>query len=183
MKKIIARIAETEYILVILFGIFIVGSRLVNFTPAKTIRNNFWLFFVEMITFLPFMFILVGLFDVWFPKERVEKHIGEGSGIKGTIWCILLAMLQAGPLYGAFPVAYLLWKKGCSIRNIFIYLGAFSTLKIPMLTFEIGFLGLKFSLLRTLVTLPIFILIGEIMEIYLRNKNFEIKQPELKKKG
>jgi hypothetical protein len=53
---------------------------------------------------------------------------------------ILLAMLQAGPLYGAFPVAYLLWKKGASIKNIFIYLGAFSTLKILMLTFEIGFL-------------------------------------------
>jgi uncharacterized membrane protein YraQ (UPF0718 family) len=183
MKKFISKIAETEYILVILFGLFILVSRLFNFIPAKTIQSNFWLFFVEMITFLPFMFILVGLFDVWFPKEKVEKHIGQGSGIKGTIWCILLAMLQAGPLYGAFPVAYLLWKKGCRIRNIFIYLGAFSTLKIPMLTFEIGFLGLKFSLLRTLITLPVFIVIGIFMEIYLKDKNFEIKQPELKKKG
>ncbi len=86
-------------------------------------------------------------------------------------------MLQAGPLYGAFPVAYLLWKKGCGIKNIFIYLGAFSTLKIPMLTFEIGFLGLKFSLLRTLFTLPIFIIIAMFMEVYLKNKNFEVKQP------
>jgi uncharacterized membrane protein YraQ (UPF0718 family) len=183
MKKIITQIAETEYILVIIFGIFILVSRIFNFAPAKIIQRNFWLFFVEMITFLPFMFILVGLFDVWFPKEKVEKHIGKESGIKGTIWCILLAMLQAGPLYGAFPVAYLLWKKGCSIKNIFIYLGAFSTLKIPMLTFEIGFLGLKFSLLRTAVTLPVFILIGEIMEIYLRDKKFEVRQPELIKKG
>lgn len=182
MKKIITRIAETEYILAILFGLFILISRIFNFLPAKKIQGNFWLFFIEMITFLPFMFILVGLFDVWFPKEKIERYIGQGSGIKGTIYCILLAMLQAGPLYGAFPVAYLLWKKGCSIRNIFIYLGAFSTLKIPMLTFEIGFLGLKFSLLRTFVTLPIFIIIGIIMEIYLRNKNFKINQPELKNK-
>lgn len=180
MKKVVLRIAQTEYILAIFFGIFIFVSNIFNFTPAKIIRGNFWLFFTEMITFLPFMFILVGLFDVWFPKEKVEKHIGKESGVKGIIWCILLAMLQAGPLYGAFPVAYLLWKKGCSIKNIFIYLGAFSTLKIPMLTFEIGFLGLKFSLLRTLITLPVFILIAEIMEIYLRNKNFEIKQVENK---
>jgi uncharacterized membrane protein YraQ (UPF0718 family) len=180
MKKIILRIAETEYILAILFGIFILISRIFNFNPAKTIRNNFWIFFVEMITFLPFMFILIGLFDVWFPKEKVEKHIGKESGVKGTIWVILLAMLQAGPLYGAFPVAYLLWKKGASIKNIFIYLGAFSTLKIPMLTFEIGFLGLKFSLLRTAVTLPVFILIGEIMEVLLRDKHFEIMQPKIK---
>jgi len=46
-----------------------------------------------------------------------------------------------------------------------------------MLTFEIGFLGLKFSLLRTMVSLPVFILIGYIMETYLKNKNFEVKQP------
>ena len=85
--------------------------------------------------------------------------------------------VQAGPLYGAFPVTYLLWKKGCSIRNIFIYLGAFSTIKLPMLTFEIGFLGLKFSLLRTLFTLPVFIVISVIMEKYLQKKQFEVKQP------
>ncbi|MGQ9534976.1 MAG: permease [bacterium] len=124
MKKIILKVAETEYILVILFGLFIIVSHIFGFASAKIIQEKFWLFFVEMITFLPFMFILVGLFDVWFPKEKVEKHIGEGSGPKGAILCILLAMLQAGPLYGAFPVAYLLWKKGSNIRNIFIYLGA-----------------------------------------------------------
>ncbi|MCU0462741.1 MAG: hypothetical protein MUF36_12150, partial [Bacteroidales bacterium] len=65
----------------------------------------------------------------------------------------------------------------CSIRNIFIYLGAFATIKIPMITFEIGFLGLKFSLLRTIITLPVFILIGYLMEWYLKDKNFEVKQP------
>jgi uncharacterized membrane protein YraQ (UPF0718 family) len=46
-----------------------------------------------------------------------------------------------------------------------------------MITFEIGFLGLKFSLLRTLITLPVFIIIGYIMEWYLKDKNFGVKQP------
>jgi len=80
------------------------------------------------------------------------------------VWMILLAMLQAGPLYGAFPVAYMLWKKGTSVRNIFIYIGAFTTMKIPMLSFEIGFLGLKFSLLRTILSMPVFIIIAVIMQ-------------------
>jgi uncharacterized membrane protein YraQ (UPF0718 family) len=123
------------------------------------------------------MFILIGLFDVWVPRERIEKHISAEAGWKGTALVILLAMLQAGPLYGAFPFAYLLWKKGCSVRNIFIYLGAYSNIKIPMLTFEIGFLGLRFSLLRTLISLPLFIAIGVLMERYLAGKNFEVKQP------
>ena len=167
-----------RYILTLMFCVFIIASYCFSLDFGYKIGNNFWIFFKELITFLPFMFILVGLFDVWFPKEKVEKYIGKESGIKGTFWVILLAMLQAGPLYGAFPVAYLLWKKGCSIRNVFIYLGAFSTLKIPMLTFETGFLGIKFTLLRTAFTLPVFIIIAVLMEAYFKNKNFEIKQPE-----
>ena len=171
MKKI------QKYIFPIVFLILIGLSYLFDFAAGEKIGINFWMFFKEMILFLPLMFILIGLFDVWVPRERIEKHIGQESGLKGTGLVILLATLQAGPLYGAFPFAYILWKKGCSIRNVFIYLGAFATIKIPMITFEIGFLGLKFSLLRTLITLPLFILIGFLMEWYLKGKDFEVKKP------
>ena len=166
-----------RYFAPIVFLILIGLSYLFDFAAGEKIGLNFWMFFKEMILFLPVMFILIGLFDVWVPRERIEKHISKESGWKGTGLVILLATLQAGPLYGAFPFAYILWKKGCSIRNVFIYLGAFATIKIPMITFEIGFLGLKFSLLRTLITLPVFILIGYFMEWYLKDKDFEVKQP------
>ncbi|MCU0473720.1 MAG: permease [Bacteroidales bacterium] len=166
-----------KYIAPIGFLILIGLSYLFDFATGEKIGLNFWMFFKEMILFLPLMFILVGLFDVWVPREKIKKQIGRESGWKGTGLVILLATLQAGPLYGAFPFAYILWKKGCSIRNIFIYLGAFATIKIPMITFEIGFLGLKFSLLRTLITLPVFILIGYLMEWYLKDKDFDVKQP------
>lgn len=171
MKKI------QKYVFPLVFLILIGLSFLFDFASGKQIGLNFWIFFKEMILFLPLMFILIGLFDVWVPREKIEKHIGKESGWIGTGLVILLATLQSGPLYGAFPFAYILWKKGCSIRNVFIYLGAFCTIKIPMLTFEIGFLGLKFSLLRTLITLPVFILIGYLMEWYLKDKDFEVKQP------
>ncbi|OHD66018.1 MAG: hypothetical protein A2176_09635 [Spirochaetes bacterium RBG_13_51_14] len=167
----------TNIAIIIIFLIFILFSYAVNYKPGiKIFQDNFLLFAQEMMIFLPLMFVLIGLFDVWAPKEKIERHIGTDSGFKGAFWMILLAMLHAGPLYGAFPVAYMLYKKGASTRNIFIYLGAFSTLKIPMLSFEIGFLGLKFSILRTLLTIPVFILIAIIMERYLKTKNFQIKE-------
>lgn len=177
MKKTIEQLGLGEYLLALAFGLLLLVSRLSGWEFGLGAGRNFWMFFSEMIAFLPLMFVLIGLIDVWLPKEKVEPHIGAGSGLMGTVWIILLAMLQAGPLYGAFPVAYLLWKKGCSVRNIFIYLGAFSTLKIPMLTFEIGFLGLKFSLLRSLFTLPVFIGIGYIMEGYFRERAFTMNNP------
>ena len=148
-----------------------------NCNAGKVIYETKFLPFIEeMLLFLPVMFILIGLADVWLSPEKVEKYIGKNSGIKGTFFVIILSMAQAGPLYGAFPVTYLLWKKGTSVRNVFIYLGAFSTIKIPLIMFEIGFLGWKFSVIRTLVSLPFIIAIAIIMEKYLENKNFQIKK-------
>lgn len=164
-----------KYFWVILFVIFSFGSALVGFEPGLKIYQNFTMFLLELVTFLPLMFLLVGLFDVWTPKEVIERHIGAKSGLTGSFWVILLAMLQAGPLYAAFPVAYILSKKGASVRNIFVYIGAFSCLKLPLLTFEIGFLGLRFALLRSFFTLPLFIVIGMIMERVL-GKDYKVKE-------
>ena len=121
-------------------------------------------FLVQMALVLPPMFVLVGLFEVWVPRAVIERHVGRNSGAAAIFWMVLLATVQAGPLYGAFPVAVSLWRKGCAPRNVFIYLGAFSAMKIPMLTFEVAFLGWSFSLARTVITLPVFIAIGVLME-------------------
>lgn len=163
-----------QYAFLLVFAIAILLSFALGFQPGQAVGTNFTQSFVEMITFVPFLFIIVGLFDVWVPKEKIQKHIGQESGVKGIALVVLLAMLQAGPLYGAFPVAYILYKKGASIRNIFIYLGAFSSLKIPMLGIEIGYLGIQFTLARTLVSLPLFIGIGYLMEWYFKDRNFKV---------
>lgn len=172
MKKYLKKIQR--YIWLILFAVFILLSFAFHFDAGKTIAVGFKDSLIEMITFIPALFIIVGLFDVWVSKEKIQQHIGQGSGIKGIAIVVLLAMLQAGPLYGAFPVAYILWKKGASIRNIFIYLGAFTSFKIPMLGIEIAYLGIQFTLIRTLVSLPFFIGIGYFMEWYLKDKDFKV---------
>jgi uncharacterized membrane protein YraQ (UPF0718 family) len=166
-----------KYAIAVIFVAGVILSRRFGFAPGIAAGRGSRDFLLEMATFLPLMFVLVGLFDVWLPRKLIEKHVGSGAGIRGSVWVILLAMLQAGPLYGAFPVAHLLWKKGCSTRNIFIYLGAFATMKVPMLTFEIGFLGLRFSLLRTFITLPVFIAIAVVMEAVLRSKGLVVLDP------
>jgi len=156
-----------DFTVIIAFAIFVAYSLVFQFSPGiEMFEENFWGFLKEMLIALPVMFILIGLFDVWVSKEKVQKHIGDASGIKGILLVMLLAFVQAGPLYAAFPVAYILKKKGTSSVNIFIYLSSYTMAKVPMLTFEIGFLGLKFSLLRLILSIPIFILIGIFMGKY-----------------
>jgi len=51
-------------------------------------------------------------------------------------------------LYAAFPVAGVLLRKGSSVTNVYIMLGAWSTTKIPLLLFEASSMGLKFTAIR-----------------------------------
>ncbi|MFW5706425.1 MAG: permease [Bacteroidota bacterium] len=166
-----------DFLIILGFAIFVAITYINNFKPGiHIVEINFYDFMKEMLLIMPAMFVIIGLLDVWIPRESIQKHIGHESGIKGMLWVMVLAFVQAGPLYVAFPVAHLLWKKGCSSVNVFIYISAFTTAKIPMLAFEIGFLGWQFSLMRILVTIPVFLLIGTIMGKYFDRKKGVITQ-------
>lgn len=97
---------------------------------------------------VPPIFILLGLMDVWVPREKMIKYMGPGSGLRGGVIAFLLGSFAAGPLYGAFPFAAVLMKKGASLKNILIFIGAWSTTKIPMLLFEASALGVRFAVSR-----------------------------------
>jgi len=119
---------------------------------------------IEMLSVLPPIFILLGLIDVWIGKETMMKYMGKNSGLKGLLIAFTMGSAAAGPLYAAFPIAGMLLKKGVSISNVFIFIGAWSTTKIPMLLFEASNLGLKFTLIRLLCSIAGIISIAPILE-------------------
>jgi len=127
----------------------------------------------EMLLVLPPIFIILGLLDVWVPREQMIRFMGEGSGAKGILLAVFLGSAAAGPLYGAFPVAQVLLKKGASLRNVVILLGAWSTTKIPMLMFEFANLGARFTLTRLAVDMAGIILIAVLMERFMSEKDRE----------
>lgn len=123
--------------------------------------------FKEMLSVIPPIFILLGLLDVWVSREKVIKYLGERSGLIGLSLVILLGAAAAGPLYGAFPIAAVMAKKGTSYFNILVFIGAWSTLKIPMFLFEMSALGAKFAVTRLVVNVPGIVLIAWIMNLIL----------------
>jgi len=116
---------------------------------AKSAGKSSGDFLLEIAGILPPVLILLGLFDAWVPRKFVEEHIGPDSGFKGAILSIFLGSLAAGPLFAAFPVALSLRIKGARIGNIAVFLGAWAAIKVPMILLEASYLGLRFSLLRT----------------------------------
>ncbi|OHD25522.1 MAG: permease [Spirochaetes bacterium GWB1_59_5] len=113
-----------------------------------------------MLLVLPPIFLLLGLLDVWVPRETLMRFMGPGSGFKGLVLSFALGSAAAGPLYGAFPVAAVLMRKGASFSNILIFIGAWSTTKIPMLLFEMNALGVRFALARLAIDIPGIIIIA-----------------------
>lgn len=160
---------KKSLVLLIFFWATLAISIPLGWEGALHVGHNYRNALSEMLSILPAVFLLIGLMDVWVPREFVQRHTGREAGIASMFWMVLLAMLQAGPLYAAFPMVYLMWKKGTSVRNIFVYIGAFATIKLPMLGFEISFLGLEFSLLRSLLTLPVFLVVALLMDRFFRD--------------
>jgi uncharacterized membrane protein YraQ (UPF0718 family) len=125
-------------------------------------------YLLEMLSTLPPILILIGLFEVWVPKRVIEKAMGQASGIKGILVSFLVGTAAMGPLYVAFPIGVSLLKKGASLLNASIFLCVWASIKIPMILFEIKFLGFDFAVIRLTLTIPSIIVISLLLNLILK---------------
>lgn len=138
-----------------------------GFYAFEITKNNV----IEMLMVIPPIFILLGLLDVWVQKETMMKFLGQGSGTVGVFISYMLGSLAAGPLYAAFPVAGVLLSKGAKLSNVFIFIGAWSTTKIPLLLFEATALGVQFALIRLFLNVIGIFIIAQLVEKLLSEKD------------
>lgn len=109
---------------------------------------------LQMLSVLPPVMILLGLMDVWIPREKLMKYMGDSSGVLGIILAMLIGSIAAGPMYASFPFTAILIKKGAKFSNIIIFMNAWCLTKISTLLFEFSALGYKFTLVRLLIDIP-----------------------------
>lgn len=162
MKTVLQKILKRYRIFLLalaVMGVLVFFNRLIGMKALSISVSTFR----GMLYVLPPVFILLGLLDVWVPRATMVRFMGEGSGLKGILLAILIGSAAAGPLYGAFPVAAVFMKKGVKFSNVLIFLGAWSTTKIPMLLFEMSALGVRFAVVRLLVDIPGIIIIAAVL--------------------
>lgn len=161
-----------------LFTAFIGISFKTGFIPGLEIGKNFISFSFEMLKILPCAFVLIGIFEVWVKKEKIEKHLGKSSGFMAYIWMVLFAGTTVGGLYVAFPVAYSLYNKGAKLGAVFTYTAASGICRVPMTLFEASFMGIKFSVIRLVVSIPLVILSSMVLGYYLEKKDYRLTKVE-----
>lgn len=138
----------------------------------------------QMLSVLPPVMLMLGLMDVWIPRETLIKYMGNQSGILGIVLAMLIGSIAAGPMYASFPFTSVLIKKGAKFTNIIIFMNAWCLTKISTLLFEFSALGYKFTLVRLLIDIPGVIVMSyfikalmpkdEINKLYNENKHTDI---------
>ncbi|NBG86911.1 permease [Isachenkonia alkalipeptolytica] len=163
------------------FGIFLLMIALsyaTNFQIGMDVGDNFWIFAWDMLRILPPAFLLIGIFEVWAKRETIEKSFGGVSGPKRYIYGILLAATTVGGTFVAFPVANSLYHKGADYNSIFTYVTAASLVMIPMSIMEASILGIRFTLIRLGVSLPLVILSAALLGAYFKKKKYLLPAQE-----
>ena len=168
-----------KMIQLVLVGLFAVGfgaSFLFDYAPGVRAGREFTDVTIEMLKILPCAFILIALFEQWVKQETVIRHLGNGRSVRGYLWALLLGSMVVGGLYVAFPLAYTLYKKGASLKVVFSFLGFAGVCRIPMVLFEVGFMGLKFTLIRLAVAIPLMLIAGITLGSFLEKRGYQIQE-------
>ena len=168
--KILKKNKIAVLVLLIYAGLFIFAPE-----KAKQSLGNSVYYLVEMLQVLPVIFLFTVLIDAWIPKETIIRHLGEGSGISGSVFSLLLGSLSAGPIYAAFPLSKMLLKKGASIKNIVIILSSWAVIKVPMLLNEVKFLGAEFMLTRWVLTVAAILIMGYVMALIVKKSSLPVQ--------
>jgi len=156
------------------FALFIGWSFLTGQDRGVAVWHNFTSFALTMLKLLPPAFVLIGLFDVWISRETVERNFGHASGPWKYLWSVLLAATTVGGTFVAFPVAHALHEKGAGYSAILAYVSCASLVMVPMTIIEASILGIRFSLVRLAVSVPLVILSSSLLGRYLDRRGYTL---------
>jgi uncharacterized membrane protein YraQ (UPF0718 family) len=100
--------------------------------------------------------LIAGFIQVLLPRNKVERWMGEGSGVKGMAVAAGVGVATPGGPMTSFPLVTALQEAGTGRSALIAYLTSWSTLGVQrILTWEIPLMGVEFAVLRFLASLPL----------------------------
>ena len=115
------------------------------------------------------VFFLMGLLNITVDKEKISRHFGKESGIKGWFYAVVAGVLSHGPAYVWYPFLQNLREHGAKDSLVFAFLYARS-IKIPWIPLMISYFGLAFTLFFSLYIVLASVVQGLIVEMVERAK-------------
>jgi uncharacterized membrane protein YraQ (UPF0718 family) len=110
-------------------------------------------------------FIIVGFVNVLSPQRLVQTWIGPESGWWGIILAEALGMLLPGGPYVVFPLIAILFDAGAGLAPVITLITSWSTQSLLTISFELPFMGWRFTLIRWSLGLMIPLLAGTVVQL------------------
>jgi len=156
------KFAASEFLLVIVVALYLLAlfrdPARAGEAAVASVRT-----FLGVLPIIVAVFGALGLFGVWVDKKAVAERLGEGSGFGTLVLAALFGTVLVGPVYVVFPLLKVVREHGARWAVIGAVLTAWAV-KIPMVPLEIGMLGLRFSLSRSLLVALSAIPLGLLLE-------------------
>jgi uncharacterized membrane protein YraQ (UPF0718 family) len=115
---------------------------------------------------LLFAFLIVGYVNVLSPQELVRNWLGPETGVRGLLIGEVAGMLLPGGPYVIFPLVASLYETGAGLGPMLAMITSWSGLALLTASFELPFLGWRFSVIRIALSLPIPLLVGALGVIF-----------------
>lgn len=149
---------------VVYLGLFFYNKDL--FTKAISYLSAILL---KIIPVLLFVYLLIFIINYFINPQKVKKHLGHDSGIRGIIFSILGGILSSGSIYAWYPLLADLRAHGMTnkLTAIFLYNRA---IKIPLLIMLVYYFGGTFTFTVTILIIFFSLVNGWLVEIFLSVK-------------
>ena len=158
-----------------LFLAFVLYLGIALFMPHRIgeVFDNSLYYFKELFEVIPLILLLTAMIDAWIPQALIGNKLGADAGFKGYFFSLIIGSVSAGPIYAAFPVTKMLYKKGASLSNITVILSAWAVVKLPMLINEAKFLGFNYMMTRWIITIIAIMIMGTIVGKIVKREDVE----------
>lgn len=93
-------------------------------------------------------FVIVGYVEALGPENLVRQWIGPESGLSGILLAEVVGVLLPGGPYAVFPIIAVLYEAGAGIAPTITLITSWATLAFISVSFELPFMGWRFTAVR-----------------------------------
>ena len=93
-------------------------------------------------------FVIVGFVNTLSPQNLIERYLGPDSGWQGLLLAEALGMILPGGPYAVFPLIGVIYASGAGLGPVVTLVTSWSMLALLSVTFELPFMGWRFTAVR-----------------------------------
>lgn len=136
------------------------------FNPTVTLNalRYFGVMLTKVLPVLGLVFIILFCTNLFFNPERIRKHLGTDSGLRGWFYAIIGGIIISGPPYVLYPMLGELKKHGA--RNALLATILYNrNVKIHFIPAIIYYFGIRYTIVLSIYILLFSLLNGKLLEL------------------